>query len=241
MANRVVDLPLHITKLESPEGFSVWELEMQQYLIATSLWEWTNVENKDAPTTEIPALATDSSNQDVRTTAPTALEEKISTWKSGHELARNAILSRLGHCYILDFKHETNAYELWNRIIRFFKPADLTTLNNLYRRLDSHSLGSCRDAADYIGQFKSIHNDILSIHPKLQLEENYLIFRFHTGLGKKYQDHVNNYTWTHEAIKDDKPAYSLEYAITGFLQTVRNEPDKHRNKRSRNERHMYGD
>ena len=79
------------------------------------------MENEDAPTAEISALATDSSNQDVRTTAPTALEEKMSAWKSGHDLARNAIWSRLGHYHILDFKHETNAYELWNRIKRFQK------------------------------------------------------------------------------------------------------------------------
>ena len=30
-------LPLHITKLESPEGFQEWKHEMQQYLIAAGL------------------------------------------------------------------------------------------------------------------------------------------------------------------------------------------------------------
>ena len=211
---------------------------MQQYLIATDLWKWTNVENKDAPTAEIPALPIDGRNQIVRTTALTAPEENISIWKRGHELVCNAIISRLGTYYFNEFQGETNAYELWNRIKGYFKPADLTTLNNLYRRLNTHSLKSCKDAADYAGQFKSIYNDILRIHPKLQFEENYLIFRFHTGLGREYQDYVNTYTQTHEAIKDDKPAYSLEYAIARFLQTVRNEQDRHRNKRSRNKQLM---
>ena len=44
--------------------------------------------------------------------------------------------------------------------------------------------------ADYIGQFESIYNDILSISPRLQLEPNILIYLFHTGLGEEYQDYL---------------------------------------------------
>ena len=216
------ELPLHITELESPEGFQVWERKMHKYLTAADLWEWTKVENKDAPTAEIPALANDGSNQLMRTTALTALEEKMFAWKRGNQLACNAIVSRLGTSYAYDFENETNAYKLWNRIVRDCKPAGLETLNDLYRRLMTHSLGSCKDAADYTGQFESIYKDILYITPNFQLQPNFLIYLFHTGLGEEYQDYFTAYTQTHEAIKDDKPAYSLEYAMTRFLRTVRN-------------------
>lgn len=102
------------------------------------------------------------------------------------------------------------------------KPAGLATLNNLYRPLVTHSLGSCKDTADYISQFKSIYNDILGIDPKLQLEPNFLIFLFYAGLGQEYQDYLTNYTLTHDVIEDDKPTYHREHAITQFLRTVRN-------------------
>ena len=93
-------------------------------------------------------------------------------------------------------------------------------LNDLYQRLITHSLGSCKDAADYADRFKSIYDDVRNIHSKLQLETNSLIFLFHTGLGKEYQDYSITYTQTHKLIKDDEPAYSLEYNISRFLRTV---------------------
>ena len=31
-------LPLHVTKLESPEGFQAWKRKMRHWLIAADLW-----------------------------------------------------------------------------------------------------------------------------------------------------------------------------------------------------------
>ena len=122
-------LPLHITKLESPEGFQVLEREMQEFLIATILWMWTKEENREAPTAEIPNVANDGSNQPVRTTALTALEEKVLAWKTGHELTCNAIVSRLETIYFCDFRKETNAHKLWNGIAKEFKPTGSVMLH----------------------------------------------------------------------------------------------------------------
>ncbi|KAK0516692.1 hypothetical protein JMJ35_001295 [Cladonia borealis] len=218
------DLLLYIAKLESPEGFKVWKRAMREHLIAANLWQWTEVENKDPPIADIPALANDGSNQFVRTTSLAALNQKMSAWKRGHALACNAIISRLGTYYTYEFENEINAHKLWNSIIKNCKPAGLATLNDLYRRLVTHSLGSCKNEADYIGQFKSIYNDILSIEPKVQLEPSFLIFLFHAGLGKKYQEYLTTYTQTHDVIEDDKLANPLEHAITQFQQTIRNLP-----------------
>lgn len=72
-----INLPLYIPELESPEGYQGWKRKMQQYLIASNLWEWTEPESKDMPTAQIPALANDGSNQAVVTTATETLQEKI--------------------------------------------------------------------------------------------------------------------------------------------------------------------
>ena len=122
-------LPLHITKLESPEGFRVWEREMQEFLIPTGLWKWTKEENREAPTAEIPDRGKDGSNQLMRDTALAALEGKVLTWKTGHELACNAIVSRLGPLYFYEFRKESNACKLWSGIAKEFKPKDSVLLN----------------------------------------------------------------------------------------------------------------
>lgn len=215
-------LPLHIPELEGPEGYQGWKRKMQQYLIHSMLWDWTEEENKDIPTAEIPELAANGSNQAAVTAATKALALEVKKWKKGHQVTCNAIISRLGTNYINDFENETNAYKLWNGIDKDCKPAGSGTLNDFYRRLDTLTLASCKDTTDYTGQFKNTHNEITNIHSKLRLETNYLIYRFHTGLGKEYQDYFTNYTQTHEAIQGDKSAYTLEYAMTRFIQTVRN-------------------
>ena len=84
-------------------------------------------------------------------------------------------------------------------------------------------MASCKDAADYIGQFKQLCTNIGNINLILQLPTAYQIFLFHTGLGKEHQDYFTHYSQTHDSVKGEKQvAYSLEYATTRFLQTVRN-------------------
>ena len=216
------NLPLHIPALESPEGYQGWKRKMQQYLIANNLWEWIEEDSKELPTAEIPKLADDGSNQPVVTAAKEALAIEVKRWKRGHLVACNAIFSVLGTNYVNDFENETNAHKLWNGIVRDCRPKGSGTLNDLYRRLDTLTLASCKDAADYAGQFKNTHNEITNIHSKCHMNTNFLIYRFHTGLGREYQDYFTTYTQAHEAIQDDKVAYTLEYAINRFLQTVRN-------------------
>lgn len=182
--------PLHITKLESPEGFQVWEREMREHLISVIIWKWTEKENSEAPTAEIPDLANDGSNELVRATALAALEEKVLAWKRGNELAYITILSRLGPYYICDYRYETNAHKIWNGIAKDCKPAGSVALNNLYQRLTTLSIRSCQDEADYTRRFKIIYNHILAISPALRLEANFLTFLFYYGLGKGDESHL---------------------------------------------------
>lgn len=189
-------LPLHITKLESPEDFQVWVREMREYLIAVILWRWTEEENSEVPTADIPDLANDGSNQLVRATALAALEERVLTWETGNDLASNAIRSRLGTNYFLDFRNETNAHKLWKGIARDCKPKGSVMLNELHRRLTTLSLRSCKDEVHYACQFRSIHNQILEINPGLRVETHFLTFLFYNGLGKE--------DWVHLPIDKDR-------------------------------------
>ena len=183
-------LPLRISKLASPDGFQVWKRQMKHWLIAADLWQWTEEENREAPTAETAGLANDGSNQLVGITALAAPKEEMRAWKRGHKLACNAIVSRLGNYYYYDFEKETNAHKLWNGIAKSCKPAGSVMLNDLYRRLTTLKVRSCNDEADYARQFRTIYNEILATNPKLKLETNFLTFLFYNGLGKGDQVHL---------------------------------------------------
>ena len=133
-AYRAYELPLHITKLQSPVGFQVWNRAMGQYLMAANLYQWTKAENKDAPAAEIPGLDNDGSNRLVQTAALIALEEKTLVWRHGKMIVCKAIISRLSANYYsyVECENETSAYKLWNSISEDYKPAGLETLKHLY-------------------------------------------------------------------------------------------------------------
>ena len=95
-------------------------------------------------------------------------------------------------------------------------------LNDRYRRLIALKLHDCRSVSEYARKFKELHNDILNISERLRLEENVLIFLFHRGLGEQHESYVRLYNWDHEPIKDGKAAFTLEYAMHRFIQTVTN-------------------
>ena len=79
-------------------------------------------------------------------------------------------------------------------------------------------LRDCKDASEYAGKFKEIYNDIRNMYEGLRLNENFLIFLFHTGLGKDHEDYFLHYTQNHAAVDDaGKPAFTLEYATQRFI------------------------
>ena len=66
-------------------------------------------------------------------------------------------------------------------------------------------LYDCKSVSEYARKFKELHNDILSIHERLRLEENFLVFLFHGGLGKQHQSYVKYFHWDYEPINSEKP------------------------------------
>ena len=190
---------------------------MKHWLIAADLWQWTEEENRDAPTAEIPDLANHGSNQLLRATALAALKEDMRSWKRGNELACNAIVSRLGGNYYYDLEKETNAHKLWNGIARECRPEDSVLLNGLYRRLTTLKVGPCKDEADYTRQLRSIHNQILDIHPVLGLGNNYLTFLFYDGLSKGDQVHLpvdgDRIPWGRHAAVWDSLHFGIDHGL----------------------------
>ena len=180
--------------------------------------KWTKPENKNPP------LAPLVINTPAEVAAAeTAAEERHDKWELGHELAVTNIHSRLENNLMADLEYETNAYDLWEKVVTNNKPKGSDTLNDLYRQLITFDL---KDATDFASRLNAIHIDITNIAPRLKLETNFLIFLFHTGLGKAYNTYFTHYTRTHKPNNEDntEPAYSFEYATNRFIQTPVNHP-----------------
>ena len=62
-----------------------------------------------------------------------------------------------------------------------------------------------------------------TLSEKLHFDENWKIYRFHSGLGSVYNAYCEQYNQTHDAF-DDKgdPKFALDYAITRFINTITN-------------------
>ena len=89
-------------------------------------------------------------------------------------------------------------------------------------RLD---LNQSKDASDYTVRLKGLYTDITNMSPYLKLETNFLIFLFHTGLGKAYDGYFTHYIQNHQPISETdatKPAHTLKYTTSRFIQTVTN-------------------
>ena len=61
------------------------------------------------------------------------------------------------------------------------------------------------------------------MHEELKLNENFLIFLFHTDLEKKHKDYFLHYTQNHAFVNAvERPTFTLKYATQRFIQTVTN-------------------
>ena len=79
-------------------------------------------------------------------------------------------------------------------------------------------LHDCKSASEYAGKFKELHNDIVNMYDQSALNESFLIFLFHRGLGKEHEDYVLQYTESHAAFDSEgRIAFTLDYAIQRFI------------------------
>ena len=112
------EFPFHIRKLESKDGQLVWMREMQHYLIACNMFQWTEFE--------------DSNLGDQRTLSDEAWEVKQRDHNRGHEWTTNCLQSRLGDILFSDLEHIDNTYTRWQYISIELRVRDIVTFNGLY-------------------------------------------------------------------------------------------------------------
>ena len=131
--------------------------------------------------------------------------------------------TRLGYNAYSIVEDITNAFEVWTKLADEHKPRGSGILNSMFQKLDSLTLATCTNHSDYVNQYKKAINKLKDMSSHLQLDTNFLIYRFHSGLGTLYDSYVSHYVQTHDAFdREDKAAFTLEYAICRFLNICKN-------------------
>lgn len=131
--------------------------------------------------------------------------------------------TRLGYNAYSIVEDITNAFEVWTKLADKHKPRGSSILNSMFQKLDSLTLATCTNHSDYVNQYKKAINELKDMSLHLQLDTNFFIYRFHNSLGSLYDSYVSHYIQTHDAFdRDNKAAFTLEYAIRQFLNTCKN-------------------
>ena len=120
-------------------------------------------------------------------------------------------------------KNETNARKAWTALEKY-KPRGSGILNSTFRKLDTVNLAGCNnDPQTYANNFVEVLEEFNTLSSKLYFDENWKIYRFHSGLGSVYNAYCEQYNQTHDAFDDDgEHKFDLDYAITRFINTVMN-------------------
>ena len=120
-------------------------------------------------------------------------------------------------------KDATNAHAAW-KTLEEFKPRGSGMLNSAFVKLHQINLADCNnDPQTYADKFVEALESFDTLSSKIHFNENWKIHRFHFGLGSLYNAYCEQYNQTHDAFNDeDEAKFTLDYAITRFLNTVTN-------------------
>ena len=118
---------------------------------------------------------------------------------------------------------ETDAQKAWSTLDKL-KPWGSAILTSTFRKLDNVSLAGCdNDPKTYANKFMEVLEELNALSSKLYFDENWKIYRFHSGLGSVHDSYCEQYNQTHDAFDDNgKHKYDLNYAITRFIGTMAN-------------------
>ena len=96
-------------------------------------------------------------------------------------------------------------------------------MNDTFRKLDNLTLGECFSPFHYVSKFRQIVNELQSFSSGMKLDENWLIYRFHTNLGTKFSSSFERYYQDHDPFnKQGEAKHFFSSAIQYFLNTARN-------------------
>lgn len=189
-----------IPKLQDQEGYLKWKRAMRDHLKMFGLWVYI----------------------DELTEAPEDDDEEEEGTKA-QDLTCTAIrICVEGNAYT-HIEHITNANSAWKTLEENFKPRGSGFLNDTFRKLDNLKLGEFTSPSDYSSQFRQIVNDLQSFSSIMKLDENWLIYRFHTNLGAEFSSYFERYSQAHDPFNEHGEAkHSFSSAMQHFLNTARN-------------------
>ena len=87
-----------------------------------------------------------------------------------------------------------------------------------FGKLDRVTLEGCgNDPEAYANKFIGVLRELETLSEKLHLDEDWKIYKFHSGLGPRYSSYVQHYHENHDAFDPAGNAkFDLDYAITRF-------------------------
>ena len=193
----------NIDKLKGPSNYHIWKEQFEDELKLMGIWRY---------------IAKDYNPPVV---GGTVTAESLKAWEQAHKRICAMFRTRCGSYARSLIESETNAQKAWTALEKL-KPRGSGILNSAFRKLEDVSLAACdNDPQQYAGTFMRVVTEFETLFPDVDFNENYKIYRFHSGLGSVYNSYWERYTQDHDAFdENDKPKFTLEYAITRFLNTV---------------------
>ena len=197
-----------IDKLKGTSNYLVWRQEFEDLLKLLDMWHYISTDNV------LPVVGGDVTAAD------------RSAWVRAHDKIYTMLKSRCEKNPRAKINTKTNASDAWNAL-KEFKPRGSGMLNSTFKKLETLTLASCDgDPQSYADKFQEILEEIENLSEKRQFGDNWKIYRFHTGLGSQYNAYFKQYNQNHDAFNNDGSAkFSLNYAITRFINTVTNPSD----------------
>ena len=189
-----------IDALQGTQNYIKWKQDMQDFLILIELWHYVEA------------------GKDYR---PAAAE--TAKWTKAHTRICTMMRTRCKPNARDKLEDITNAAEAWEKLEEY-KPQGSGLFNLQAKKLQTLTLASCdNDPQLYADKFSVALREFKTQHGKLLLDENIKIFWFHSGLGPSYDNYWEQYSQNHDTYdRKGHAKYTLDYAITRFLNTVVN-------------------
>lgn len=149
--------------------------------------------------------------------------EKIEAWVQAHDKICTMLKSRCERNARSMIKDKTNARDAWMTLEKF-KPRGSDILNSIFKKMNNVTLAGCdNDPQSYADKFIEMLKEFDTLSSKLHFDENWKIYRFHSGLRSVYNLYCEQYNQTHNAFDNDgEPKIDLDYTNTRFINTITN-------------------
>lgn len=202
LASVSLAIPEKVFKLQNHEEYLKWWCTMQNHLKILNFW--TYIKNQ--------------------ATEPTGVSKtKLAAWKAEHNKTWTALCLVVDENTYSNIKDLVNASKAWILLKKNFKPQGSGFFNDTFQKLDNLTLTSYKNAADYVSQFWNIVNELRNFLTKLKLDENWLIYQFHSNLGPEHAFYFKAYAQEHDLFnKDGEVKFTPSSVMHHFQNTVKN-------------------